>query len=71
MLFRRFIILTVMIAFAAIIFINIVQAMTAPHLDFAVGDRLRQWELMEQKHRETCPPSEKVCDNRYAFVQQA
>ncbi len=71
MLFRRFIILTVLFAFAAIVFINIVQATTAPHRDFAVEDRLKQWELIEKKQRESCPRSDEVCENGYARVQFA
>ena len=68
MLFRRFIILTILIAFAAIIFINIVQATTAPHRDFAVGDRLKQWEMLEQKHSKNCPPRDKLCENEHGLT---
>lgn len=61
MLYRRFTILTALIAVLAIVFINIVQATTALNSDFAVGDRLKQWEQLEK--RRICPRAVETCDN--------
>jgi len=62
MLFRRFMLLTSVIALIAIAFINIVQATTASHHDFSVGDRLRQWEQYE-KHK-TWPRTNMLCQSK-------
>ena len=62
MLFRRFMLLTSVIALIAIAFINIVQATTASHHDFLVGDRLRQWEQYEKQ--KTCPRTDILCQGK-------
>jgi len=59
MLYRRFIILTMFIAIVAVAVVNVIQTSTASHRSFSVSDRLKQWELQQQ--RETCPRDNRLC----------
>ena len=68
MLFRRFIFLTTLIAAMAVVFINIVQATSTPYRDFAVSDRLKQWEIHVQK--QICHRNDKICKNKHSMLDQ-
>lgn len=59
MLFRRFLVVTAIIALFAVVLLRFVEATGGPRGEFAVGERLRLMQKMSQI--ETCVDGDRHC----------
>jgi len=59
MLFKRFFFVVLFIALCGVALLQVLAATNPYHSDFAVGERLKQWQIHDA--REACKANPKTC----------